>query len=486
MSKKTTTLVLALFASIAAYCNHSYAYGDTTIANPATQVSQLDAKTVGKLDKQYSTMTKDLNDQSAKVLDAMEKRELKLKDELMLKDTMEAKKLFANVQSKYDQLRTKLQSPVTQLVPRPLQEYIPRLDSLSTAMRFLSSPTAGLPADKLQKVQALSGQLQQLQGKWQQAGAVQDFIKQREQLLSDQLQKYGMAGQVTGMNKEVYYYQQQLAQYKSTLSDPSKMGTAVLSVVQQSPVFQKFMQKNSYLAQLCPMPQNYGTPQALKGVPTGADVGNMIAQKTGSAGGKVDPNQFLQQQGQAGQDQLDALKSKIASAGGGNSNMEIPRFTPNDQKTKSFLHRLEFGFNMQSQTSTVYLPTTTNFAATVGYRINNGVTAGIGVSYAMGWGTGLDHIALSAQGVGVRNYIDIKAKGSIWITGGMEYNYIEPFTKLTDLKNPDVWQKSALLGLTKKYKVGKQTGNVQLLYDFLAHSQSPQGAALKFRVGYTF
>jgi hypothetical protein len=266
-------------------------------------------------------------------------------------------------------LRTKLQSPVTQLVPRPLQEYIPRLDSLSTAMRFLSSPTAGLPADKLQKVQALSGQLQQLQGKWQQAGAVQDFIKQREQLLSDQ---------------------------------------------------------------------------------------------------------------------LDALKSKIANAGGGNSNMEIPRFTPNDQKTKSFLHRLEFGFNMQSQTSTVYLPTTTNFAATVGYRINNGATAGIGVSYAMGWGTGLDHIALSAQGVGVRNYIDIKAKGSIWITGGMEYNYIEPFTKLTDLKNPDVWQKSVLLGLTKKYKVGKQTGNVQLLYDFLAHSQSPQGAALKFRVGYTF
>jgi hypothetical protein len=33
--------------------------------------------------------------------------------------------------------------------------------------------------------------------------------------------------------------------------------------------------------------------------------------------------------------------------------------------------------------------------------------------------------------------------------------------------------------------VGKKTGNMQLLWDFLSYGQTPQTQALKFRVGYT-
>jgi hypothetical protein len=475
-----------LFLMVINGFGHPILQKDTTIDQPSMSFDQLDNKALHKLDKKYSNLGKEIDGQSIQLLNRMEKQEMRLQNQLILKDSMAAKKVFGDAKATYEKWKNKLQTPVTGIIPRPLQEYVPRLDSLQTVMRFLGQPGSGLPTDKLQQIQGLSGHLQQLQEKWQQAGAIQGFVKQREQLLTDQLTKYGMTNQLSGMNKEVYYYQQRLAEYKKTLSDPSKMGDVALGMVRQLPVFQKFMQKNSYLGQLFPMPQNYGTPQALAGVPTSADVGNMIAQKLGTTDSKIDPQQYLQQQAQSGQDQLSALKDKVAKAGGSNSDMEIPQFTPNSQKTKSFLHRLEYGFNVQSQSSTVLLPTITVFAAMLGYKIDNGATAGVGVSYNMGWGNGLNHIALSNEGIGLRSFLDIRAKGSIWVTGGFEYNYIQEFAKLADLKNLDVWQKSALLGLTKKYKVGKQTGNLQLLYDFLAHYEIPQGSALKFRVGYTF
>jgi hypothetical protein len=75
-------------------------------------------------------------------------------------------------------------------------------------------------------------------------------------------------------------------------------------------------------------------------------------------------------------------------------------------------------------------------------------------------------------------------KGSIWISGGYEFDYQHEFEKIDELKNVNAWQKSGLIGLTKKYKVGKKNGNMQLLWDFMSYSQVPRTTALKFRVGY--
>jgi hypothetical protein len=80
----------------------------------------------------------------------------------------------------------------------------------------------------------------------------------------------------------------------------------------------------------------------------------------------------------------------------------------------------------------------------------------------------------------------INMKGNIWISGGYEYNYQHEFEKLDQLKDVNAWQKSGLIGLTKKYKVGKKNGNLQLLCDFLSYSQVPKTTPLKFRIGYSF
>jgi hypothetical protein len=37
----------------------------------------------------------------------------------------------------------------------------------------------------------------------------------------------------------------------------------------------------------------------------------------------------------------------------------------------------------------------------------------------------------------------------------------------------------------KQFNVGKHSGNIQLLYDFLADQEIPQGQPLVFRFGYS-
>lgn len=117
---------------------------------------------------------------------------------------------------------------------------------------------------------------------------------------------------------------------------------------------------------------------------------------------------------------------------------------------------------------------------------------GIGGGYKLGLGKGWDKLALSNEGLSLRSYMDIKAKGSIWISAGLEYNYMQSFASLRSLPSPiaqniNLWQHSALAGITKKYKIGKKKeGKMQLLYDFLAKQQLPQMQALKFRVGWNF
>jgi prefoldin subunit 5 len=361
---------------------------------------------------------------------------------------------------------------------------------VQTSLGFLLQ-NKNLPDDKIAQLQSLSTQVQSLQAKLQEANDIQTFVREREATLKEQLINTGLGKQLTGINKQVYYYQAQLAEYKAQLNDKEKLKEKLLITIRTLPAFQTFWQKYSYLAALFPVPANYGTPQALAGLQTRSSIQNLIAQRVGTGGGAgVNPQQYFQGQVDAAQAQLSQLKNKLNQLGtnSGSSDMTMPEFKPNAEKTKSFLQRLEYGFNIQSAPSSYIVPTTTDFALTLGYKLSDTKKFGIGASYKMGWGTSLQDIQISSQGIGLRSYGDIKAKGSIWLSGGFEYNYLSAFRNIRDLQNNiAIWQRSALLGLSKKYKIGKKKeGNMQLLYDFLHNQQIPPSQALKFRIGYTF
>jgi hypothetical protein len=165
----------------------------------------------------------------------------------------------------------------------------------------------------------------------------------------------------------------------------------------------------------------------------------------------------------------------------------MPGFKPNEMKSKSFLQRLEFGGNMQFARSSQYYPTTSDIAGQVAYKFHKNGSAGLGAAYKLGLGTGFNNIRFSHQGMGLRSFLDWKLKGTFYINGGFEENYNAAFTNTDQLRNIDNWQGSALIGVSKKYKVSsKLKGNIILLYDFLYNQHIPRTDPIKLRLGYNF
>lgn len=437
----------------------------------------LDALT-GKSDK----INAKLESSSSRLLSKMQRQEAKLFKKLAKKDSTKARQLMEGSTEKYQQLQEKLKDPLkNSKVP-----YISSLDSMTTSLSFLKGK--GLDGAQADKLKQATGAVDNLSGTLAQSEKISAFVKERQQQLKEQLSQYDLGKQLKSINKEVYYYQQQVQEYKELLKDRKKMEEKAMAILRETPAFKDFMQKNSYLSQLFPSTPGSSNGAGLAGLQTRSQVQQLISQRLGTsasataaAGGNPLQAQLDQAQGQ-----LDQLKDKMNKLGGGSSDMAMPEgFKPNNQKTKSFLKRIEFGFNIQSQGSNNILPSISDIALTAGYKLSDKAIIGLGASYKMGWGKPFNDIRLSSEGVGLRSFVDIKAKGSIWLTGGYEMNYLQAFSKINDLRKPDAWQKSGLLGLTKKYKVGKKQGNLQLLWDFLSYSQVPKASAFKFRVGYT-
>jgi hypothetical protein len=471
---------------------HSMAQADSSHLSASLSPQNISDKSLNAIDQKYATIQKGIEGQTEKALAGMQNKESSLYAQLKQKDSAKAAQLFDNAKAKYAQLTAALKSPGSGVNSNLFKQYFPSVDSAGTVMKYLGQASAMQGAGaKLQKIQAISSRLTQLQNTLQSANLVQNFISQREQQLQSQLTRYGMAGQLIGINKQAYYYQQQMMSYKSMLDDKQKLEETLLAQAQQFPGFQSFWQKNSYLAVIFPMNSANGAILPQSGLQQKSQIGEMVKSQINSAssGGGQSPLAAIQSQLAQAKSRLQSLKEKAQSMdvnSGWSSNMTMPDFVPNSQHSKSFLKRLEFGFNIQNSGVTNYLPTISTLGLMLGYRINDKITAGVGASYLVGLGTGIQQISLSSQGIGARSFIDVKAKGSWWVTAGYEYNYMQAFAKLSDLRhNIDAWQRSALIGITKKYMIGRRQANIQLLYNLLYKTDNPQGTPLNFRIGYS-
>jgi len=438
---------------------------------------------LNSIGSKFSKLQSDITKKTERTLNKLEKQEAKLYKKLYRKDSTAAKKIFANNAASYRSMRKKLAGADSS--GKKLKEYLPHFDTLKTSLAFLEK-NAGSNSQLAKQLDGTKGQLQQYESRMQVSNEIRKQLRERREQLGSQLKQFNMDRDMMAMNKEVYYYQQQLNEYKSILNDPQKAERKALALLKNSGLFRDFMKRNSILSQLFKLPDNYGTPESLAGLQTTASVQQLLNQR--SAAGGPNAQQLFQQNMQQAQGQLKALKDKVNKLGSSGTALgdggSMPNFKPNTQKTKPFLKRLEYGFNMQSQKAKGILPTTSDMALTAGYKLNDRSTIGIGASYKLGWGNGFKNIRLSHQGIGLRSYADIKIKGNFWITGGYEMNYQHEFTKYSQLQGISAWQRSGLVGLTKKYKIGRKTNNLQLLWDFLSYSQVPRTEAIKFRIGY--
>jgi hypothetical protein len=446
----------------------------------------------GKLDPQKfassvaersAKLEKKLVDKSLKVLSSLQKQEEKVYSKMLKgKDSLLAKAKLGEINEKYSSLKDKMKSP--KLVQNARQ-YLPKLDSLSTSLKFLDD--AGIGG----KVKDALGKAGSLQNKFQQAEEIKKFIRERREQLRQQLENLGMVKQLKQINKQVYYYAAQVKEYKEILKDPKKIEKKALELLSKTKLFQDFFKKNSMLASLFRMPGDPNDPAylaSLSGLQTRVQVNALVQQQISSGG----PNarQAFNQNLRAAQSELSQLKSRIGNFGGGSSDDIMPEgFKPNTEKTKSFLKRIEYAANFQSQKNTNFFPATSDLGLTAGYKINTKSILGIGASFKLGMGNGWQHIKITGEGVGLRSYIDWKLKGNLWVSGGYELNYRNTFSNTGQLTNLENWQESGLIGISKsvpvKTKFFKKT-KIQLLWDFLSYRQIPRSQAILFRIGYQF
>jgi len=307
-------------------------------------------------------------------------------------------------------------------------------------------------------------------------------------LLIKETGKYVKQKLLTKISKEDYYYGEALANYKELFSDRIKTEALAKQALGEIPAFREFMKKNSMLASLFRMPgsdASGNSSASLAGLQTRASVQGLIQQRI-AAGGPNAAAQIQQNLAEA-QTKLSGIKDKLLKGGtiGTGGEAEMPDFKPNRQRSKTLWQRLEYGFDVQFAKTNGYLPSTTDIAASIGYRLNDKSVIGAGLSYKLGLGS-IEHIRLSSEGVGFRSYFDWKIKGSIYATGGYEMNYRSAFKSIAELKDA-AWQYSALIGISRQYKVSKKLkGEVKVLYDFMAERHVPLSQPMILRVGYNF
>jgi hypothetical protein len=339
-------------------------------------------------------------------------------------------------------------------------------------------------SDLKEKITKSLASYEALQGKLSTVQDIRKILKERQTIIQAHLEKFGLVKEMKQFKKEVYYYRAQMDEYRKLLDEPTKLERKALQIARKIPAFQEFFSKYSELASLFVLPEDYGSAASLQGLQTRSDVQQLIQQRI--AAGGPNAQQIVQQNIQEAQGALSHVKNKLNALGKNSSDADMPDFKPNTQKTKSFFDRLEFGTNLQTARSNSYFPATTDIGLSVGYKVNDRSVIGIGGSYKMGLGKDWNHVAVTHQGIGLRSFVDFKLKGSIWLTGGGELNYREQFSNLSILNDYSLWQKSALLGISKKYQLGKKfKGNVQLLYDFLYRQHVPYSQPIIFRLGYS-
>ncbi len=466
---------------------------EQTLPSTTDKILNFPTRLFNKIQGKTSSLDQQLTKQTEKYLEKMARREAKLQKKLSKADSTAAKRLFAGSAEKYAALEQKMKSDTGAHKNIPLTgEYQPYTDSLKGSLSFLQQNPQLLSAPAAGGAASAGQALGQLQAKMGDAGEAQAYIQQRKQQIASYISQHVnlqslLAPEYRQISQYSYYYSQQVNQYKQMLNDPDQLEKKALALLDQLPAFQTFMKNNSQLAGLFNLPSNYGSPAALAGLQTRDQVSQMIQSQLASGGPNA--SAALTSNLQAASDGLDSYKQKLSQLGGGSGNIDMPDFKPNNQKTKTFLKRLQLGTDLQTTRTNYYWPTMTSIGLSVGYKLTDKATVGVGASYEIGWGTGINHIALSGQGAGLRSFIDIKIKGTWSATGGLEYNYTTPINSLRQISSLGDWTQSGLIGISKtvavKNRFFKQT-KLQLLWDFLSYQQIPKTEPIIFRVGYNF
>jgi hypothetical protein len=450
--------------------------------SPVQNLASFTGRAFRTLNKKAANLQDKLNKNQENYLARLERLEKRLKRKISKGDSLLAENVFGDIGKTYTEFR----NPVTNTGEENLV-YCGHLDSLSTALQFLKDDSLPAFAANFELKQTLA-RYRMLQSQLNSSNLLAKQLTLREGAMTAQLEKIGMIKQLRKFREQCYYYKAQLAAYKNSFEDPARLERKLLDLVSCNPKFKDFFANNSLLQKLFVLPGSQAAvTQTFPGLQTRANLTFAITNRFGSV---ADVSAMLRQSFQSAEQQLAELKNRFSSWSSGNysngdANGDIRGFKPNSQKTKSFLKRLEYGIDLQSQKARYYFPVTTDIGLSLGYRINDRSSIGFGASYKVGWGRGWDAIVITHQGIGLRSYVDFKIKASYYLSGGYEQNYYNITHTIDQLRKELTWKKSGLIGISKRFDAGPRLkGDIKILWDFLSYQRTPKTQALVFRIGY--
>ncbi len=482
-TKRIIISILLLFAS-----GLTHAQADSTVQS----LQELSSKYITTVDNKIEKYSHRLSSKTKKTLAKLSRWENKIQALLQKVNPEAAQRLFGSGQTTFSSLLQKLKEgkAIAEQYKARYDEY---RDKLTTNLNYLQHQKEKLDNKLVKPVQEATKKATELEEDVQNSEALEQFIRERKKQLIDESLKYiGKSKYFTKINKEAYYYIETLRNYKEIFSDKQKAEETALTILNKIPAFQKFVQQNSMLASLFRMPGSGGTPNSasLAGLQTRMQM-NAVIQDRVAAGGPNAQNQIRANIQQA-QDELNKLKDKVLNNGNSSPDADLPPSGRlNMQKTKTLKQRLEFGSNLQFAKNNSLVPTTADIGLSLGYKLNDKSVIGLGASYKLGLGYGLQHFQLSHQGLGLRSFLDWKLKKQFFISGGYEKNWLPG---IEGLQNPPlggrgVWQQAGLIGISKKIAVKTKFfkgTKLQLLYDMLHNQHVPVSQPVLFRMGYDF
>jgi len=512
-------LCLSALLGIAASASHAQ-----SVDSVAGKLTHFPMRLFGHIQSKTAELNQKLQRQTQKYLQQLQNEEQRLEKRIYALDPNSAKTLFAGSSQKYAQLMQKLQSDTGSAHFKPTGTYQPYTDSLQTALAFFQKnpqvpgqpvSTSSVPGQSLStsslpgtaslspeiraQLQSSITQLRALQARMQDAGQIKAYMQQRKQLLSQYIASHANLQSLLNkpfgaMNRTMFYYSAQVNQYRSMLNSPDRIEQKAMAMLSRLPAFAGFMKTHSQLSSIFSLPGTGSTPQALAGLQTRSQVsdavkGQLTTAATGSNNNSSNSSPASPSLPGNVQSEMATYKARLSQLGGGSSDIDAPNFRPNYQKTRSFLHRLQYEVDFQTTQGTYYFPTMTSLGLSVAYRLGHGNDIGLGGAMKIGWGTGFNHIAVTGQGVGLRSFFDIHLRGTWSATGGFEYNYTQPFTEYQQIRQIQMWTRSGLIGVSKtvsmRSRLLKQT-KLSLLWDFLSYQAVPRTSPLVFRIGYNF
>jgi ribosome-associated translation inhibitor RaiA len=443
--------------------------------NTVINASAIPEKFTTSLHKKINSVERQLQKSSAKALRKLQKQERKLYKAMLQQNSQAAQAILG---IGIDSLaKEKL---LAGDVSNTMEGFHPWVDSMRASLQFLQTDSGAklcMP-NALKQMPLVQAQLQKLQSQLAGADKLHAIIADRQQLMRQNFLHYPSIQKLLDKyTKQAYYYKAKLNDYKALLSNRKKAEAAAYHLLSKIPAFKKFISKHTYLGNLL-------SPSIGNVASYGQTNNYVIALVSSNGPGAM---QQIRDNIQAGQNQLEQLKAKLGGAqlaSGGNSN-EIPTFKANEMRKKSFFKRLSFGTNYQFTAARGTAPQMLDLGVQVAYQFNKNKQAGIGLGYRLGMGKSIRQLALSSEGLSMRSFFDLRIKGGIYASGGLELQYNTRFYQLRQLQLREQWNQLALIGISKKMNLGKKAGaGISVQYNIFAHQQPASSPwVIRYHIG---